>query len=420
MKHKLSRIKLEVLKLRDFRVTLLTRLFVMTAWIAQDVIIGWQVYSLTHDTFMLGLTGLVEAVPALISALFAGHIVDISRPYRVLLGCIAVLAVNAIILMLVGGEYVAAPGGILPWLFGGIFISGLARAFTMPASFALLPQIVPRVHMPSASALLTTGFQGATVIAPAIAGVVYGGYGARIAWLLPVFFILLALLLQIVGISATPCQWRSAQKREPAGKSIRAGWRFIFTHKILLAVMALDMFAVLFGGAVAMLPAVADQMLHVGSEGLGALRAAPALGAIVTALVLAVLPFKTIRASWLLWVIVGFGGCMIGFGLSQSFALSMGLLALSGAFDSVSMVIRSTLMQWLTPDDMRGRVSSVNSMFIISSNEIGSFESGTAAKLLGLVPSIVFGGVGTLVVVAITALLSPTMRKLVVQADEKS
>ncbi len=410
--------KLDVLRLHDFRVTLCTRLLVMTAWIAQDVIIGWQVYSLTHDVFMLGLTGLVEAVPALVCALFAGHIVDISRPYRVLLACISVLAVNACMLLLVGGGFVVAPGVVLPWLFTGIFISGLARAFVMPASFSLLPQIVPRAMMPSASAFLTSSFQMATIVAPALAGIVYGGYGARTAWFLPFFFVNAALLLQAVGISAEPRRWRSLEKREPAIVSIRAGWRFILTNKILLGVMALDMFAVLFGGAVAMLPAYADQVLHVGSQGLGILRAAPAIGAIIMALVLAVQPLKTIRASWLLWAVVGFGISMIAFGVSQVFWISFICLLASGAFDSVSMVIRSTLMQWLTPDAMRGRVSAVNSMFIISSNEIGAFESGMAANLLGLVPSVVFGGIGTLAVVAATALISPRMRKLVVRPED--
>lgn len=410
-------IKFDVLRIRDFRVTMLTRFFIMMGWIAQDVIIGWQVYSITRSAFVLGLTGLAEAVPAIVCALFAGHIVDISRPYRVFLVVVSVMSLNAVCLLAIGGGFVEMPGGIVPWLFAGIFISGLTRAFTMPSFFALLPQIVPRHQMPSASAFLTSNFQLATVIAPAMAGLVYGGYGARTAWFIPTFFILSSLLVHLTGMSAHPRNWRSEQRREPAIVSIRAGWSFILTNKILLSVMALDMFAVLFGGAVAMLPAVADQVLHVGSEGLGMLRAAPAIGAISVALILAVRPFKMIRASLLLWVVVGFGVCMIGFGLSGNFTLSMILLALSGMFDSVSMVIRSTLMQWLTPDDMRGRVSAVNSMFIISSNELGAFESGVAARVLGLVPSIVFGGIGTLAVVAATALLSPRMRTLVVKAE---
>lgn len=407
----------EVLRLRDFRVIALARFFVASAFISQDVVIGWQIYSITKNTFMLGLTGLAEAVPALICALFAGHIVDISRPYRIGLACIFVMACNSTLLMLVGGSHVALPGGIVPWLFAGIVVSGLARAFIMPSSFALLPRIVPRALMPSASAFLAGSFQCASVAAPALAGIIYGGYGVVAAWFIPMSLMLTALSLQLFGLSAAPRQWRSGERREPAMVSIVSGWKFILTNRTLLTVMAIDMFAVLFGGAVAMLPAYADQILHVGSEGLGALRAAPALGAITVALILSVRPLKVVKASTLLLAVSGFGLCMIGFGASHVFWLSIVMLALSGAFDSVSMVIRGTLMQWLTPDDMRGRVSSVNAMFIISSNQIGAFESGTAAKLIGLVPSVVLGGVATLVVAGTAAFASPKFRRLQVRAE---
>jgi hypothetical protein len=207
------------------------------------------------------------------------------------------------------------------------------------------------------------------------------------------------------------------EKRENAIKSIQAGWKFIWTHKVLLNMMALDMFAVLFGGAVAMLPAYANEVLHVGSEGLGALRAAPALGAVGMTLLLALRPMKHVSAARLLWVVAGFGVCMIGFGISRNFWLSMSFLALSGVFDSISMTIRATLMQLLTPDNMRGRVSSISSMFIISSNEIGAFESGTAAQLLGLVPSVVLGGLATLVVAGTIAYRSPALRRTVVDVN---
>lgn len=410
--------RIAVLKIRDFRVLLLARIFIMMGWIMQDVIIGWQVYSITKSPFMLGLTGLAEAIPALACALFAGHVVDISRPYKVLVTCIAVITMNSFMMMLVGGEHVFAPGGIVPWLFVGIFISGLVRAFVMPSIFSLMPQIVARADMPSASAVMTSCFQIATIVSPALAGLIYGGYGARVAWYVPTMFVVTALAIQFFGTSDRIRQWKSSEKREAAVKSIKAGWKFIFTNKVLLSVMALDMFAVLFGGAVAMLPAYADQVLHVGSEGLGILRAAPAIGAIVVALALAVKPLKTIKGSLLLKVVCGFGVCMIGFGVSKIFIVSMIFLVLSGAFDSVSMVVRQTLMQWLTPDSMRGRVSAVNSMFIISSNEIGAFESGTMAKLIGLVPSVVFGGIGTLLVVAFTAALSPKLRKLEVKPND--
>ncbi len=415
----MASLSITVLRLRDFRFLLCTRVFGIMALQAQAVIVGWQVYSITKDPFMLGLTGLTEAIPAIICALFAGHIVDISRPHRVYLTCISVLALNTTLFYLLAGGIIDAPGGtILPWIYGGIFVSGVARSFIIPASFSLLPQIVPRAELPAASAWLSSGFQLAAITGPAIAGIIYGGYGPHGAWILPMLLMITAAIM-IFSISHGPRHYRSnTGPREPAAKSIKAGWVFILNNPVLLSVMALDMFAVLFGGAVAMLPAYADQVLHVGSEGLGALRAAPALGAIITALTLALRPLKIVRATTMLWVVAGFGVCMIGFGLSHTFWLSMILLAMSGAFDSVSMVIRSTLMQLLVPDNMRGRVSSVNSMFVISSNEIGAFESGLAARFLGLVPSVVFGGVATLIVVATTTLLSPKLRRTVVRADQ--
>jgi len=387
----------------------------MMSWLAQDVIISWQVYSITRDPLMLGLIGLTEAVPAIICALFAGHVVDISRPYRVFIICVGVMCVNSTILMLIGGGHIAVMGGILPWLFVGIFISGLQRSFIMPASFTLLPLIVPRAEISSASAMLTGGFQLATVLGPAIAGLIYGGYGEQVAWYMPMIFIFIALILHIAALSSEPKKWKNNKQRERAVKSITAGWKFILNNRILLSVMVLDMFAVLFGGAIAMLPAYADKILHVGAEELGILRAAPAVGAIAMAMVLATRPFMVIKGRWLLWAVVGFGVGIIGFGFSEIFWLSVFFLVVTGVFDSISMVIRQTIMQWLTPDDMRGRVSSVNSMFITSSNEIGAFESGVAAKLLGLMPSVVFGGICTLAVAAATALLSPKLRSIEVK-----
>lgn len=398
---------------------LFARMFAMMALQAQAVIVGWQVYSITKDPFMLGLTGLAEALPAISCALFAGHIVDISRPHRVLLSCIGALVLNTLVLFLFAGGIVhAAESHLLALIYGGIFLSGLARSFIMPSAFSLLSQIVPRAKIPAASGWLNSGFQISAVSGPAIAGLVYGGYGVQAAWLLPLGF-MAGAFITLAAVGHTTRHWRSGEKREPAAKSIKAGWRFILNNPVLLSVMSLDMFAVLFGGAVAMLPVYADQVLHVGSEGLGALRAAPALGAVLTALTLAMRPMKVIRASTLLIVITGFGLCIIGFGLSTVFWLSMVFLALSGMFDSVSMITRSTLMQMLVPDAMRGRVSSVNSMFIISSNELGAFESGLAARMLGLVPSVVFGGACTLLVVALTTWMSPKLRRTVVHAESE-
>jgi len=304
----------------------------------------------------------------------------------------------------------------VPWIFGGVFISGVARSFIMPSSFSLLPRIVSRKNIPAASAWMSSGMQIAMISGPAIAGLLYGGYGPRVAWMMPMFMVTMALIM--ILLLRTP----PVERSEPSGlnmwESIREGWSFILSKPVLLSVMALDMFAVLFGGAVAMLPAYADQVLEVGSEGLGLLRASPALGAVSMALILAVRPMQQISAKRLMFAVAGFGCCMIGFGLSKIFLLSVFFLALSGVFDSISVVVRGTLMQILTPENMRGRVSAVNSMFIISSNEIGSFESGTAARFLGLVPSVVMGGFASLAVVALVAKLSPQFRRTVVETKE--
>ncbi len=410
-----EKLNFSVLRLRNFRLLLFTRMFVGMALQAQAVIVGWQVYSLTKDPFMLGLTGLTEAVPALVGALFAGHFIDVGHPRRIYTACIATLALNIFLLLFVGGGFAGLDHHhLLVFIFSSVFISGLARSFSIPANFSMLSRIVTREEIPAATAWLSSGMQTAFITGPALAGLVYGGYGARGAWMLPAFLIGMALFfVSFLNVNHV----RDAQTREAAWVSITAGWKFILKTPVLLSLMALDMFAVLFGGAVAMLPAYADQVLHVGSEGLGALRAAPALGAVTTALILAVKPMKRITAMRMLWAVAGFGLCMLGFGLSHLFWLSMLFLVISGVFDSVSMLIRGTLMQLLTPDSMRGRVSAINSMFIISSNEIGSFESGTAARLLGLVPSVVFGGCMTLLIVAGTAFISPKLRKTVVNAQ---
>lgn len=405
-----------LLRLRDFRFLVITRFCITMALQAQAVIVGWQIYSITRDPWMLGLTGLAEAAPALFSALFAGHIVDKSRPTRIYFWSISAMALNSFVLMLLGGgHFAASQSTIIASLFLGVFISGIARSFTMPSAFTLLPRYVTRPQLSAASAWLNSSFQTAAIGGPAIAGLIYGGYGAHGAWYLPVLLLICAAIMARALTAQNPSR---GDVREPAFQSIKAGWAFILKTPVVLSVMALDMFAVLFGGAVAMLPAYADQILHVGAEGLGALRAAPALGSVSAALFLAMRPMRHLSGTRLLWVFAGFGVCMIGFGLSTAFWLSMLFLAASGMFDCINVVIRSTIIQLMTPDHMRGRVSSVNSMFVISSNEIGAFESGTAARFLGLVPSVVLGGIATLGIVIGIAILSPSLRKTVIDSHD--
>ena len=412
-------LSIAVLRNRDFRLLIATRLMGMLALQAQAVIVGWQVYTLTHDPLMLGLVGLAEAVPALACALFAGHWVDVGKPFRIYTTCLVTMGLIMLMLLLAGGGIAPLTERQVLWaLFLGVFLSGLARSFILPASVTLLSRFVPRAEMPAASAWLGTAFQVAAIAGPALAGLVYGVYGARIAWSVPVACMAIAVVA-ILRTDPRHRHHRNNETREPAMQSIRAGWRFILEDKRLLSVMALDMLAVLFGGAVAVLPVFADQVLHTGSQGLGILRAVPAVGSIVTALAVALYPMRVIRARLLLWMVAGFGVSMVGFGLSTSFFWAAFFLAASGAFDSISMVIRGTLVQWLTPDAMRGRVASVNSMFIISSNELGAFESGAAASLFGLVPSIVIGGVATLLIVGATALFAPKLRRTVIDAETR-
>lgn len=404
------------LRLPSFRNLILTRACVMMALQAQAVIVGWQMYSLTQDVFKLGLVGLTEALPAICCALVAGHIVDNGDAKKTLALAVGALCLNTLALMICAGGYIdlsaAAKESVL---FCGVFFSGLARGFISPSSFILVSRIVERRDMPSAAAWQSSAFQTAAVLGPAVAGLVYGHYGVQSAWLMPAGLMALALSL-VFTLRPRPAPARTAA-REDALRSILAGWRYILNNQALLSMMALDMFAVMFGGALAMLPAYAHDVLGVGAEQLGLLRAAPAAGAILTALFFATNPMRFIVAKRLLYVVTGYGLSMICFGLSRDFWLSAALLALGGAFDSVSMIMRGTMMQLMTPDDMKGRLSSINSMFIISSNEIGAFVQGSVASLIGLIPGILFGGSMTLLVVALTGGLSPTFRRTVIDSD---
>ena len=400
----------DILKSPNFRLLVMTRMLSNMALQSLSIIVGWQIYSITNSTLMLGLIGLTEAIPAIIGSLFSGYLVDISTPHKVYKICIGILVLNLLFMMTIGGEFLHLPHDtLIPLLFLGIFVSGIARSFTMPSYFSITPQIVEKKDYAAANAWTNTGFQISAIGGPILAGFVYGFYGVSAAWILPVTFMTLAFFC-VISLKNLR-QYQKFDTKESAFRNIVDGWKFIIHHRMLLTVMALDMFAVLFGGAVAMLPAFASQVLHIGPEGLGILRTAPGIGAILAALYFALKPMRTFPLSRMLWAVAGFGVCMIGFGLSTSFLVALFFLALSGLFDTVSVIIRGTLKQLLTPDNMRGRVSAISSMFIISSNEIGSFESGVAARAFGLVPSIIFGGAMTLLVVASTYLLTPELRK---------
>ena len=376
----------------------------------QSVIVGWQVYDLTHDPFSLGLIGLSEAIPFLITALFAGHVADLFNR-KVIIAITATVYVAGALLLLYMSYSMDSwfqSVGVLP-LYITIAATGLARAFFYPAQSAYMAQIVPRNLYANSSTWNSTIWHIAAVSGPAAGGLIYGFAGIHAAFMCVVIFSALSLTFFYTSKSV-PLPIRT--KKEGIFTSLSTGIKFVFNNQILLGALALDMFGVLFGGAVALLPVFASEVLHTGPQGLGFLRAAPAFGAVFMAMILAYYPPVKKSGVKLLWAVGGFGACIIFFALSGNFWLSLVLLALSGMFDNVSVIIRGTILQMYTPDEMRGRVASVNSLFIGSSNELGSFESGLAARIMGLIPSVVFGGGMTVLIVLATAGFAPKLRKM--------
>ncbi len=397
------------LRIANFRWFIISLLTMNVATQLQAVVVSWQVYALTRDPLSLGLIGLAEALPFIGFALPAGHLADRARRLRIarfalagLLGCSASLLWFTVQLGLLHA------GRVWP-IYAVIFLSGIARSFLQPARTALSAEVVPRSLYSNAVTWRSSTWQLAAVLGPALGGLIYGFGNATAAYVVDVV-LMLAALLAIARIAHEP-RIRAASD-QPILESLGDGIRFVRRQPVVLGALALDLFSVLFGGATALLPVFADQILHVGPQGLGVLRAAPAAGAVVMSLVLAHRPPLTSAGRSLLANVAVFGASMIVFGLSRSFMLSLAALVVSGMADTVSVVVRSTLLQVLTPEHLLGRVSSVNAIFIGSSNEIGAFESGVAAKLLGTVPSVVLGGLITLGVVGVTAARAPELRRL--------
>ncbi len=383
------------------------RIQMVLAYQIMAVVVGWHIYEITHDTLSLGLIGLAEVIPYFASALFAGHAVDHWYSRR-LFGALSaiLLMINAFTLTTLALGWLN--GNITLWIYGSIAFTGIARAFITPSYSTLFAVILPREQYVRAAGIGTATFQIGLVLGPAIGGMLVG-FGSK-----TLAYSVATLLCLGAAIAMLLLKVKEPEKSEsiPVFTSIAQGLRFVFSNQIVLGALSLDMFAVLFGGAVAMLPAFIHDIYKMGPEGLGILRGAPALGAIITGLWLARHPINLHAGRWLLSVVAGFGLCIIGFGLSTSFWLAALMLLLSGLFDGVSVVMRQTIMQLATPDAMRGRVSAINGIFIGSSNELGAFESGITARLMGLVPSVIFGGFMTLSVVGITAKLAPKLRKL--------
>jgi MFS family permease len=399
-----------VMHIKNFRFYLFFRIFLTMASLMQSVIVGWQVYELSHNVLWLGFIGLAEVIPQISISLFAGHFIDLYNRRKIVNYSTLLLIFGALVLLIysTNAAYYAERYGLLP-VFFTIFLTGLARGIISPALVALMGQLVPRNLYANAATWNSANWQVAAVLGPAIGGMVYGFWGV-----VPAYSVVLGLytLSVIMIMFVRSGRHEVVHSGEGVFPRIKSGIDFVFKTPELLGAFTLDMFAVLFGGAVAMLPVFASDILFVGPQGLGILRACPAIGASLMAFILMFRPPVGKTGRILFIAVIGFGLCMIGFAISKSFILSGVLLILSGAFDNISVVIRGTILQLFTPDEMRGRVASVNSIFIGSSNELGAFESGVAAKLMGLVPSVLFGGIMTLVVVFTTITVNKPLRRL--------
>jgi MFS family permease len=395
----------------DFKKILGVRFFAAFAVTMQAVLVGWRIYSLKPDAIYLGMIGLTEAVPALGLSLLAGTFIDSHRPVRIIFVSLWILFFD--FLLLAASVWFADHLSVfhqLTILFAAVFVSGSVRSFISPSIFSLLPHILDRGSFAKASAWRSSTYQIAAVSGPALGGLIYGFVSAEMAFaVLP-----LLMALSLICVLALPKKlWliKNHLEHKSVLKNLREGWDFVFRTKPLLGAMTVDMFSVLFGGVTAVLPIFADQVFHVGATGLGMMRAAPAVGSGIVALSLGVRPQHSTSGRRLLLVVAGFGLCTLGFAATSNIYFATLCLFGLGVFDGVSVVIRDTLSQLLAPPHMRGRIASLESMFITSSNEIGAFESGIAAQFMGLIPSVIFGGVMTLIVAGACWVLIPELVK---------
>jgi MFS family permease len=391
------------LRERDYRLMLAGGVIANIGMQMQTAAVGWEIYERTRSAMALGWVGLAQVLPVIALVLPAGHVADRFDRRRVILATQVVLAVGSLGLAAVSHRQ--AP---VSWIYVLLFAIGSARAFLWPARASFLPQIVSREKFSNAVTWNTSGYQLSSVLGPALGGwcIALAG-GAMVVYLLDACAIVLYFAL-VTSIRPRPF----TRRREAMSlRSLAAGFGFLRTAPLVLGAITLDMFAVLLGGAVALLPIYARDILEVGPRGYGWMRAAPAIGALVTAFVLAHRPPLRKAGPALLWSVAGFGAATVIFGLSRNYALSIAMLLIIGMLDNVSVVVRHTLVQLFTPDEMRGRVSAINSMFIGASNELGEFESGAVAEAFGPVFSAVAGGIGTLIVVGVIAMLFPPLRR---------
>jgi MFS family permease len=399
-------------RIPEFRSLLIGRFLFIMGLRMLGTLVGWWIYNLTNAPFAIGIVGLSEFIPAVSFALYAGHVIDISEKRKLLLRGVVLYFLAAFLLLLLSTSFTSKHlqnHSIALCIYAIIFCTGIIRSFAGPIFNVLLAQIVPKSTLQNA----TTWNQG-TWLSASVSGHAIGGFLIALVGntgtLTVIALLIVAAFIALVQLKPKPSLNEPGEQKTM--DSVREGLRFVFQTKELLGAISLDLFAVLFGGAVAMVPVYARDILRVGPQGFGFLNGASDMGSICIVIALTFFPIRRQQGRKLLFAVAGFGTCIIIFGLSKLFWLSFGALMLSGMLDGISVVTRGTIMQLKTPDHMRGRVMSVNSMFINSSNELGQFESGVAAKLLGVVPSVVFGGCMTWLVVIITWLKAPSLRKM--------
>jgi len=387
----------------DFTIYQLARFFIVAALEMQSVAVGWQVYEITKRPLDLGLIGLAQFLPGMLLFLVSGHVADRFDRRKLVTLCYCGFALSSGLLWTITWQ----AGRSVHLIYAVVVLVGVVRAFNAPVSRALLPQLVSEEHFPNAVAWNASIFQGATILGPSIGGFLYAFsrgpamvYATAMVTAIAAVFSTLRIKLQAQARPREPVTWTT----------VLAGFHYIWTHKLVLGAISLDMFAVLLGGAVALLPVYASEILKTGPWGLGLLRSAPGAGAIVMAIVMAHRPLRRRAGIAMLWSVASFGALTIVFGVSRSLAVSLVALLLLGATDMVSVIIRAILVQLATPDEMRGRVNAVDMIFIGVSNELGEFESGLTAHWFGTVPAVVLGGVGTLIVIAIWAWAFPELR----------
>jgi MFS family permease len=394
---------LAAFRYRDFSLFQLSRFFIVIASEMQSVAIGWQIFATTKRALDLGLVGLAQFLPSILLFLLSGHVADRFDRKKVVVLCYVGFAVCSALFLLIAWGHISSVAPI----YSVLILLGVVRSFNGPVTRAILPQLVPEEHFQSAVAWNSTIFQGGTILGPAIGGLAYGIFrGPSVVYAMAVVIALAAAVATLM-IKAK----QAARRREPATLStVLVGIKYIWAKKLILGSISLDLFAVLLGGAVALLPVYAQDILRTGPLGLGLLRSAPGVGAALMAVLLAYRPLRRRAGATMLWCVAGFGACTILFGASHSLLLSLAALALVGATDMVSVVVRGTLIQIATPDEMRGRVNAVDMIFIGASNQLGQFESGVTAQWFGTVPAVILGGVGTLVVTALWAWGFPELR----------